>query len=421
MTQNFTVVCYQNEYLPEDGREMNAILTVSAERPGGGRALQSSLGAVVIVIDVSGSMEGQKLTQAQAATNAAIETIREGWRFAIVAGNEHATQVFPARGLVPATSRTRRQAASAAARLKAEGGTAIGEWISLTGHLLVTADGVRHAVLLTDGADEHETAQALEAALTSARGVFQCDCRGVGTDWSVAQLRKVSDTLLGTVDIVANPNDLVSDFRDMMTSAMKRAHSDVRVRVRTPRHCELLFFRQVSPELRDLRAVQTGVDGTTVEYPIGVWAAESRDYHLAVRAPTHDVGDELLVARVAVVVDGVEAATCAVRAVWTDEEALPTRINRRVAHFTGQQAIADAIQEGLDARRDGDGLTATSKFGLAARLVAASGHADTAALLEKVVDVEDWHTGRVHLKPHVELVDEMTLETRSTRTTRVRA
>jgi hypothetical protein len=35
--------------------------------------------------------------------------------------------------------------------------------------------------------------------------VFRCDCRGVGTDWKVEELRTISTALLGTVDIVPEP------------------------------------------------------------------------------------------------------------------------------------------------------------------------------------------------------------------------
>ncbi len=107
-------------------------------------------------------------------------------------------------------------------------------------------------------------------------------------------------------------------------------------------------------------------------------------------------------------------------AVWTDDTALSTRINREVAHYTGQAELADAIQEGLEARKAGDVETATAKLGRAVQLATETGHSDTAKLLAKVVDVEDAKTGTVRLKRKVAAVDEMTLDTRSSKTMRVR-
>lgn len=117
------------------------------------------------------------------------------------------------------------------------------------------------------------------------------------------------------------------------------------------------------------------------------------------------------------------AATLAqglVRAVWTDDLASSTAISPQVAHYTGQAELAQAIQQGLEARKLGDVDGATAKLGRAVQLASASGNADTARLLAKVVDVVDAAAGTVRLKAKVADADEMTLETRSTQTVRVK-
>jgi hypothetical protein len=94
-------------------------------------------------------------------------------------------------------------------------------------------------------------------------------------------------------------------------------------------------------------------------------------------------------------------------------------MNAEVAHYTGQAELAQAIQEGLEAKRVGDDHTATLKLGRAVQLAEAAGNDDTKRLLAKVVDVEDAATGTVRLKRQVETLDEMALDTRSTKTVRV--
>jgi hypothetical protein len=110
-----------------------------------------------------------------------------------------------------------------------------------------------------------------------------------------------------------------------------------------------------------------------------------------------------------------------VRAIWTDDAQLSTRINRAVAHYTGQAELAQVIQDGLEARKSGDEATATMKLGRAVQLAAASGNDATTKLLAKVVDVDDAATGTVRLKSRVADADEMALDTRSTKTVRVTA
>jgi hypothetical protein len=144
-----------------------------------------------------------------------------------------------------------------------------------------------------------------------------------------------------------------------------------------------------------------------------------------VQVPGADLGREMLAARVSLVVpqDDGSVQTLSqglVRAVWTDDMTASTSINPQVAHYTGQAELAQVIQQGLDARKTGDLDGATAKLGRAVQLAAASGNADTAKLLSKVVDVVDAAEGTVRLKAKVAEADEMTLETRSTKTVRVK-
>ena len=132
----------------------------------------------------------------------------------------------------------------------------------------------------------------------------------------------------------------------------------------------------------------------------------------------------MLAARVSLVAaspDGPEVlGEKKVLATWTGDEALSTRINQHVAHYTGQEELAQAIQEGLEARRQGDKDTAEAKLGRAVALAHQSGNEETAKLLLKVVDVVDAATGTVQLKKKVEDADEMALDTRSTKTVRTK-
>ena len=63
-------------------------------------------------------------------------------------------------------------------------------------------------------------------------------------------------------------------------------------------------------------------------------------------------------------------AQALVKAKWSDDEGLTTRINPAVAHYTGQTELADAIQAGLAAKAAGDDETATQKLGRAVQLAA---------------------------------------------------
>ncbi|MGC4996566.1 vWA domain-containing protein [Streptomyces sp. DT195] len=429
----FSVDVYQNEYLPEGGREVNAIVTVTAT--GGGRLAGAPAGrgasaAVVLMVDCSGSMDypPTKMRNARDATAAAIDTLRDGVHFGVVDGTHVAREVYPGGGrLAVADATTRAQAKQALRRLRAGGGTAIGTWLRLADRLLAGADvEIRHGILLTDGRNEHESAGELKDTLQACAGRFTCDARGVGTDWEVKEVTGIASALLGTADIVADPARLTDDFTRIMESTMSKGVADVALRVWTPVGTSIKFVKQVAPSVEELTDRRTEAGPRAGDYPTGSWGDESRDYHLCVEVPAAGLGQEMLAARVSLVVPQPDGsvqnlgAQGLVRAMWTDDMAASTSLNSQVAHYTGQAELAQAIQEGLDLRKAGDMDGATAKLGRAVQLAGASGNADTAKLLAKVVDVVDAPTGTVRLKAKVAEADEMTLETRSTKTVRVK-
>ncbi|MGW3203369.1 vWA domain-containing protein [Streptomyces sp. NPDC001135] len=434
----FSMDVYQNEYLPEGGREVNAVVTVTAT---GGGTIGSTAApvyprghgpsaAVAIMVDCSGSMDypPTKMRGARDATAAAVDALRDGTHFAVIGGTHVAKEVFPGGGrLAVADATTREQAKQALRRLSAGGGTAIGTWLRLADRLLNSADvTIRHGILLTDGRNEHESPEDLGATLEACAGRFTCDARGVGTDWEVKEVTGIASALLGTADIVADPAGLAADFTRMMETAMGKEVADVTLRVWTPVGTSIRFVKQVAPAVEDLTARRTEAGPRAGDYPTGSWGDESRDYHLCVQVPPAGLGQEMLAARVSLVVPQPDGsvqnlgAQGLVRAVWTDDMVASTSINPQVAHYTGQAELAQAIQQGLDLRKAGDFDGATAKLGRAVQLANASGNADTAKLLAKVVDVVDAATGTVRLKTKVAEADEMTLETRSTKTVRVK-
>ncbi|MGW4248426.1 VWA domain-containing protein [Nocardia sp. NPDC004722] len=417
----FHIDTFQNEYLPAGAGRVDAVVTVTAT--GGGVPRAAGGAAEVIIVDCSGSMDHAygKLTAAKNATAAAISAVRDGVEFAVVAGTDVARMVYPVTpSLITATPQHKANAIAAVQNLRAGGGTAIGNWLRLARQLFGDRGGLRHAILLTDGRDEHETPQQLAAEIAASTGVYVCDCRGVGTDWEVAELRKVSSALLGTVDIVADPRDLVADFQAMTTAAMGKTVADVSLRLWTPRGATVRFVKQVAPDLLDLTGRRTETSTQTGEYPTGAWGgAESRDYHVCLEVAPGGLGDVMLAGRVSLVRGDEVLGQGLIKAVWTDDAAQSSKISPEVAHYTGQAELAGVIQEGLAARRDGDLDTATKKLGRAVQIAAASGNQDTAKLLEGVVDVLDARTGTVRLKSAVAKAAEMTLDTRSTKTSRV--
>lgn len=452
----FRAAVHQNVYLPRGEGVVHAIVAFAAEDIDRGQA-DGRLGTdavEVLMLDCSASMASPmaKLEGARTATCRAVDLLRDGTWFAIVAGTSFARLVYPPQrheqdssslspSLARASATTREAAKEAVQGLAANGGTAMSNWLSLARRLFDTCpDAIHHAILLADGRNESEEAERLAAELRRCSGKFECDCLGVGTDWDRAELQTVSDALLGSTDIIPEPSQMDAMFEAITHKAMSKRVGSVALQVLTPVGGGVNFVKQVSPEVSNLtekaswrqpygrdsewRSVQD-VDPQRPLlsiYPTGAWArGEEREYHVCLSVPPQETGaeHELRAARVGLVVGGVPAAQAPVRAVWTDDLERSTRINRTVAHYTGQEELATSIEQGLEARRAGDHRMATQKLGRAAHLAHRTGNEPSTRLLERVVEIEDPERGVVRLRTDVSKEDEMTLDTRSRRTVRL--
>ena len=417
---------YQNEYLADGNTDVNAIVRVDCSDAGA--AGQTGVGDVgeIVIVDTSASMGLVNMQAAKDAAMVAVDTILDGTYFAIIAGNHRAYLAYPrvtsGPGMIRMDAGARAAAKRAIASFRADGGTAMGSWLLLARSLFRSIPSLvgKHAILLTDGENHNESATQLDSAIRQCLGEFQVDCRGIGVEWQVSEIRKIAQALLGTVDVIPSARDLPRIFQELITRSMSRGVPDAQLRVWIPQGAQIIFVRQVSPTVEDLTHRGTPVDALTSTFPTGAWGDESRDYHICVRLPAKAVGTEQLAARVQLATGTAILTQGLVKAKWSADDSLTARISPEVAHYTGQTELASAIQEGLAARAQGDDHTATQKLGRAVQLAAETGNAEATTRLGRVVDISDAATGTVRLKKNIEKADEMALDTASTRTTRIR-
>ncbi|MFI6477565.1 VWA domain-containing protein [Nonomuraea sp. NPDC050663] len=411
----------QNKYLPADGTQVHAVLTVESTSEVTVETSRPAQAAEVIIVDTSGSMSGSKIRDARAAAAAAVQALPDGARFAVISGDDQARLIYPrGKQLALASHATRSEAVKEIGRLLASGGTEIGKWLRLAGDLLDGhPEAVRHAILMTDG-QNNESATVFQKALTACQGRFTCDSMGIGTDWVPSELAKISDALLGTHTFVRDQSTLADYFRTLTRTAMSKTVAELILRVWVPKDAKILYLKQVSPTLLDLTGKRAEVNELTGDYPTGSWGAEEREFHLCIEMPVRNLGQEVRAGWVKLMLPETQEVFAAgnVLATWTDDLAQSTRINRKVAHYTGQAELHTLIQEGLRAREGGDEDTATARLGKAMKLAETSGREDTARLLNKIVEVDE--SGTARLRRNVDKADAIELDTGSVRTSRLK-
>ncbi|NVJ06169.1 VWA domain-containing protein [Myxococcus sp. AM001] len=157
---------------------------------------------VVLVVDVSGSMAGESLPQAQAALRLCLRHLREGDRFNVIAFESRFRSFQPEP--VPFTQRTLEEADRWVAALNANGGTEL--LAPMRAAVQAAPDGV--IVLLTDGqvGNESEILREVLAARKTAR-VYSF---GIGTNVSDVLLRDLAKQTGGDVEFI-HPGERIDD------------------------------------------------------------------------------------------------------------------------------------------------------------------------------------------------------------------
>lgn len=410
----FAISAHYNDFLSPDATRVDAIITVTAER---GERAPVIPAAQVLLIDRSGSMAGRRIEAAREAAAAAVRTMPDGTLFAVVSGGDDARNVYPGKGLAVAERATREAALKAIRLISADSLTHMSTWLAEARDLLRGARAtVKHAILLTDG-ENGEPRGVLEKTLRACKGEFVCDARGVGEDWRATELRLIADTLGGSADGLVDPGGLAAEFASITAATVGRIAGDVALRLWTPPDATIVSLREVWPRSRDLGEPRR-VDRFTRDHATGAWGAESRDFHLVASLPSGPVGDERLLARVAVVAGGVVRAQALITAERTTDVTLAAAIDPKVAHYRDQRVLATAIRAGLAAHRSGDAVTAAAELGRAVRLAAGSGNEEALATLSSLVEIDDAATGRVRLSAKARSADVEVAELRADRAAR---
>ncbi|MEU4248929.1 VWA domain-containing protein [Amycolatopsis sp. NPDC026612] len=393
---SFTLQLSQNKYLAPADDRMDVVLTVRVGDAGATAAAPPPT-AELLLVDCSSSMDWPptKIEAARHACRAAIGSLRDGVLFGVVECTGHARLVYPAAPpLAVAGERTRQEAKAAAAGLIAGGGTAMSTWLDLALDLFAqTPAAIRHAVLLTDGKNESDRTGALEAALERCRGRFACDARGIGDDWEPRDLQRIASVLRGSADAVLEDAELAGDFRRLVEQAMGRTVPDVRLRMTTMPYSRLRFVKQVFPTEVELTPQCRTQERGVLELPTGAWGDELREYHLCLDVEAGALAryEDRLLGTVTLFA-GADEAVGEPRAVvgyLTDDLALSSVPDERVAHVTGQAELGRAVLAGFEAFERGDRTEAVRHWGSAFRMATELGNTENLKRLGRVIDVRD--------------------------------
>jgi Mg-chelatase subunit ChlD len=186
---------------------------------------------VIFVIDVSGSMDGEKLQQAKEALRFGLkQTLKESDRFNIIAFESQIKVMSPA--MMFATSSSISQALDFVDKLKAEGGTNINDSLVSAMQMFEANDRPHNLVFLTDGepsssiSDPQQIATNVKAANRNRAHLFAF---GVGSKVNNFLLEKLASDNRGADSKITDTTELNHTISSFFAKVSQPVLSDLRV------------------------------------------------------------------------------------------------------------------------------------------------------------------------------------------------
>ncbi|MEW6267075.1 MAG: VWA domain-containing protein [Thermodesulfobacteriota bacterium] len=239
---------------------------------------------LVIVLDRSGSMEGQKITYAKRAVLDLIDNLSAADRLAIVS---YSSDVRRHSFLLPADATNKSLLRSTVGEIRAGGSTNLGGGLQEGLNILTASPRngrLGKIILISDGlANQGVTdpgALGRMAALAIAKE-FSVSTVGVGSDFNEQLMSHLADRGQGNYYYLDNPSAFAEVFQKEFSQAKAAAATALEIRVPLANGVTLVNASGYPVELKS---------GEAVFYPGDLRSGASRQLHLTFNVPTGSEG-----------------------------------------------------------------------------------------------------------------------------------
>jgi len=227
-----------HNHVDDQGRRHDTILRIQVQAPSSHQTTRPRTPLNIgIVIDRSGSMAGQKLTDALEATRRIVDQLLPDDRCAIVAFDQRASLLADA---MPVTSAQQHLMHAALANVRSGGSTNISEgWFMAVERLQrghVDGTYVSRILLLTDGQANQgicEADQLAQLATTYAQQGISLSTYGLGLHYNEELLDQLARHGLGNHHFIAQSSDIDNYFQhelsEMFGVVMQKAELEIRI------------------------------------------------------------------------------------------------------------------------------------------------------------------------------------------------
>ena len=236
---------------------------------------------MVIVLDRSGSMQGQKLDDARMAVDRLLSNLSANDRFALVTYSEGVQIVS---GLIKVTESNRNHLSALIKGVRAGGGTNLGAGLQTGINLLRTAHRSGNAsrvILISDGLANRGITdlKSLTGMASSAiEGEFGISTVGVGTDFNEQLMTAIADRGAGSYYYLENPAAFVEVFQQEFYKTQTASITGLKIQIPLDSGATLINAAGYPIDTRQ---------GQAVFYPGSLRSGQTRKLYLTLRVPTN--------------------------------------------------------------------------------------------------------------------------------------
>ncbi|MDQ6694169.1 MAG: VWA domain-containing protein [Chloroflexota bacterium] len=350
--------------------DARVMYTVGADASGDGAKVPLFLG---IVMDQSGSMEGQKIASAKDALTRLLQQVPndDNTVVHVTLFSDHAEELIPAQ-TGRDIGRNMAQLSRLIYNINAGGATSLGSGLRVALRASQPyAEYERRVLMITDG--KQESTVPIEDAYTAAQELahagIRIDAWGVGQAWEAEQLRTIAHTTGGEADVIPDASGLATAVGQLFTEVQSTMASNVRLVLNTPVGTQIKSVRQVYPSVQDRAAQQINEQKWTIN--IGALGSDEPKFviELETTPRANDIPFRILVPTILYNVGSQELADELDRSAWFFVRWVGSpgqvKMDPQLTRFTGEEEVAALSQEGFALLDMGAVNEATAKLSAA--------------------------------------------------------
>jgi Ca-activated chloride channel family protein len=387
MSNELKIRCIMNkDALPVTGAEQ-AVYALVDIKAGGGKVFGAMPANFGLVLDRSGSMDGEKMNNLKEAVGYVVDHLNDGDLVSVTIFDDQVETLIPSQ---PAKNREAIKAALA--KVIPRGGTQISD--GLKAGLAEVKKGyspgrVNRVLLLTDGQTWDDEDACLRLAEEAGKQGVAITSIGIGEEWNEKLLLQIAEKSLGNSHWIQNPIAILDAFRQEVEGMQSVAASNLKVTARMGQGVKPVRVFSTIPMISDVS--KKAVTGLNVIADLGTLdGKKGQAILIEATAPAQKAG-KFRLGQVEITYDvpsqGIKGQSIKADmfVTFTADAAVAAKVNAEVMNLVEKVSAFKLQTRALSEAEAGNIAAATQKLQAAATVLLNLGEDDLAKAAEREI------------------------------------